>query len=135
MIPYLNISASSPAALKEPTYKWSQERDAFDTTAVRQQLGAVANRSSLSCEDRQVLQISSDDMATIFSSIRGKPLNVSRFLTVEYGNLCQAFYFDSWLYDMLHPPGDFTFVADRYMTIQASDTLLSLIFKETVEET
>ncbi|KAK1527051.1 uncharacterized protein CCOS01_07313 [Colletotrichum costaricense] len=69
-IQYLNVSATSSSNRTEPTYDWDVEREVYDTSAVRRQLGAVRDPSSLSHDDRQVLTISKDNLDSAVADAR-----------------------------------------------------------------
>ncbi|KAJ0311070.1 hypothetical protein COL516b_001773 [Colletotrichum fioriniae] len=69
-IQYLNVSATSSSNRTEPTYEWDVEREVYNTSAVRKQLGAVKDGSSLSHEDRQVLSISEDSLESAVTDAR-----------------------------------------------------------------
>ncbi|KAK1638590.1 hypothetical protein BDP81DRAFT_392045 [Colletotrichum phormii] len=69
-VQYLNVSATSSSNRTEPTYEWDVEREIYDTSAVRRQLGAVKDASSLSHEDRQILSISKDSLDSALSEAR-----------------------------------------------------------------
>lgn len=54
----------------EPTYKWNTERAVYDTSAVRTQIGAVANARYISPLDRQIMSISPDSINSSLAEAR-----------------------------------------------------------------
>ncbi|KAF6804895.1 hypothetical protein CSOJ01_09857 [Colletotrichum sojae] len=70
-IEQLNIQASSSKNRSEPAYAWDVNRGDFNTSAVRRQLGAVKDVSSISPEDRQILSIDQESFGSSLAEARG----------------------------------------------------------------
>jgi hypothetical protein len=71
---FLNITASSNESRTEPQYVWNSNNNAYDSTHVRKQLGAVAG-PRMSDPDRQILTLSPTDLEGELANIRDKALD------------------------------------------------------------
>ncbi|EQB54272.1 hypothetical protein CGLO_05910 [Colletotrichum gloeosporioides Cg-14] len=91
-IQYLNVSASSASNRTEPLYVWDVVEEAYNTSAVRKQLGAVKNPKSMSHDDRQVLTINKESLELTIEEARD-------------GSAWQKYYSDpslTWFYDRVN---------------------------------
>ncbi|KAF6811631.1 hypothetical protein CSOJ01_05615 [Colletotrichum sojae] len=65
---HLEIFASSTKPRTEPTYVLTSDREAYDTSAVRRQLGAVSGPTK--AENRSILFISPDQLSSSLAGVR-----------------------------------------------------------------
>ncbi|KAH7025120.1 uncharacterized protein B0I36DRAFT_434616 [Microdochium trichocladiopsis] len=135
---YMNITASTDRhSNKEPSYQFDGQADTFDTTLIREQLGATSTTTTTTTStssQRQILTLSKSSLDQSLASIRGKPLNASlaadRYidsrvnLRGEHTILLQPWAIRAEKHD-----------AEQAINIRITDSLLSAIFAAALDDT
>ncbi|RSL55381.1 hypothetical protein CEP54_009411 [Fusarium duplospermum] len=120
----LNITASTTANHTEPVFRYDAETNQYDTSAIRNQLGAIRHNGTRNNTGREILIISDHDMNASLAEIQGKPL--------------RSPYFDvtsDWLeHYLLLPEGDALVFCPwchpNLVPFQIAETLLSQVFTD-----